>query len=198
MSQARYLMVEKLAGATQFVFQNRTEKPVSHMNKDKTKTLIHYIFEFKNRAAGNTVLFWISPRDAEYEHGNMNMLTMPVGTVIEAYPNGTFVNWRFPDGSMTNREAVDNELSANKGVVEYEKKHVEVVTSQILHGFFEACLANGKTPKEAYKIALEAYGFHALAVEFALLNKEAIIKKAKEKLSSPDDEAPPLYDPNDV
>jgi hypothetical protein len=38
MTQARYLMADKLAGPTQFVFQNRTEKPVAHMNKDKTKT----------------------------------------------------------------------------------------------------------------------------------------------------------------
>lgn len=46
----------------------------------------------------------------------------------------------------------------------------ETVIGMILHGFMSAALSDGKTPVEAGRIALEAYGIHKQSVDY-IMNK---------------------------
>lgn len=96
-------------------------------------------------------------------------------------PSYFIVQWS-ENGSAESRVHAEPTPTVQRQVVQHAEKHTEVVTSQILHGFFTAAISSGKAPEEAYKIALKAYGLHQLAVEFTLLNKESIMKRAKELL----------------
>jgi hypothetical protein len=99
---------------------------------------------------------------------------------VEFHAKGD-VNVSSPPQLQSNVQAKTQE----KHVVQQAHDAKNVVTSQILHGFFRSAISSGQSPRDAYRTALAAYGYHAAAVEYAVANHDTLIAEAKKKLEEP-------------